>query len=69
MEKILKDLTGKKLDISCSSSIAIRGENIGVSDGILQIRDEEDKTYFIAISLIVAVSQVSDSATRPGFIV
>lgn len=68
MEKILKSLVGKKVDINSSGAITLRGENTGVDGEVLTIRDEEGKIYFIAVAMIVAVSEVVDSTSRPGFI-
>ncbi|HLA94940.1 MAG TPA: MM0924 family protein [Pyrinomonadaceae bacterium] len=68
MEELLRQMAGKKLDVTCMGAIAVRGENLGVSDGILRIKDDEGKTYFISVTSIVAVSEVLDSQSRPGFI-
>lgn len=67
MEKVLTELVGKKIDINCGTT-AFRGESVGYSDGVLRIRDDYDKVIFIESSKIVAVSEVSDASSRPGFI-
>lgn len=61
-------LIGKKLDVVCMGAVAQRGENNGVSGGVLKLSDDEGKVVYIAIPTIVAVNEVSDAGSRPGFI-
>ena len=68
MENVLQGLAGKKLDVVCMGAVTQRGENRSVSDGVLALVDDEGKVVYISVSTIVAVSEVSDAATRPGFI-
>jgi hypothetical protein len=68
MEEIIRNLTGKKIDVNCGHSALFRGENLGYSNGVLTVRDEYGKTIYIDGARIVAVTEVSDAATRPGFI-
>ena len=68
MEEIIKKLTGKKIDVSCGSAAVIRGEVVEVKDGVLFMRDEDEKSAYVAIDKISTVYEVSDAATRPGFI-
>jgi len=68
MEEIIRGLSGKKIDVNCGNAAIFRGENLGYSNGILTIRDDWGKTVFIDGARIVAVSEVSDAASRPGFI-
>ncbi len=69
MERIIGDLKGKRIDVNCGSGSAFRGENVEVSDGVLTLRDEHDKVFYIDLTKIVAVSEVADSVSKPGFIV
>ena len=68
MEEIIRNLTGKKIDVNCGHLALFRGENLGYSNGVLTVRDEYGKTIYIDGARIVAVTEVSDAATRPGFI-
>lgn len=68
MENVLLALIGKKLDVVCMGAVAQRGENNGVSGGVLKLTDDEGKVVYIAIGAIVAVNEVSDATSRPGFI-
>ena len=68
MEELLRQFAGKKIDVTCGSGVALRGEVRDVSGGVLHIRDEDGKAAYIAIEKIAAVYECSDSASRPGFI-
>lgn len=68
MEELIRKLTGKKVDISCGSGAILRGEVIEVTNGVLYLRDEDDKSAYVAIDKIATVYECSDAATRPGFI-
>ena len=68
MEDKLKVFKGKKLDVNCGSGAVFRGTVQDVDDGVLKIKDEMDVISHIAISKILAVTECSENATRPGFI-
>ena len=68
MEELLKNLTGKKIDVSCGTGPILRGEVKQVIGGVLYLRDEEDKPAYVSVDKIASIYECSDSATRPGFI-
>lgn len=68
MEELIRQLSGKKVDISFGSGGALRGEVTDVRSGVLYLRDEDGKTAYIAIEKIASVYECSDSSSRPGFI-
>ncbi|HEX6127223.1 MAG TPA: MM0924 family protein [Pyrinomonadaceae bacterium] len=68
MEELIKGLTGKKIDVSCGAGTALRGEVIAVMDGVVHLRDEDEKAAYVAIDKIATVYECSDSVSRPGFI-
>jgi hypothetical protein len=68
MEELIRQLQGKKIDVSCGSGAMLRGEVTGVRDGVLFLRDEDGKSAYVAISKIATVYECSDSTSRPGFI-
>ena len=68
MEEIIGNLTGKKIDVNCGNAAMFRGENLGYSNGVLTLKDDTGKTVYIDGARILAVSEVSDAASRPGFI-
>lgn len=69
MEEFLKQLMGKKIDISCGASSTVRGDVVDVKNGILYLRDEEERVAYVSIERIGIVWEVKDHQTRPGFVV
>lgn len=68
MEELLRNLTGKKIDVSCGSGPILRGEVKEVAGGILYLRDEDDKPAYVSVDKIASIYECADSASRPGFI-
>lgn len=69
MEEFLKRFADKKIDVTCSSNAIYRGMVISIENGILGIKDDDDKVIYIAADKITVVCECSDNSTRPGFIV
>jgi hypothetical protein len=68
MEELIRRLLGKKIDVSCGSGAILRGEVIDVRDGVLYLRDEDNKSAYVSIDKIATVYECNDSSSRPGFI-
>jgi len=68
MEQLLKQLIGKKIDVSTGITTAFLGEVKDVTDGVLYLTSDEDKIIYIAIEKIAAFYECSDVHSRPGFI-
>lgn len=68
MEELLNSLMGKKVDITCGASAAFRGDVVDVKDGVLYLRDEDEKVAYVAIDKIALISEVRENANRPGFL-
>ena len=69
MEEFLKQLMGKKIDISCGANTNVRGDVVDVKDGILYLRDEHERVAYVAVDKIAIVWECNDNVTRPGFVV
>ncbi len=69
MEELLKQLMGKKIDITCGTNATFRGDVIDVKSGVLYLRDEDDKVAYVAIDKVAVVYEVKELQSRPGFIV
>ncbi len=69
MEEFLKQLMGKKIDISCGETARFGGEVVIVNKGILYLRDEEDRAAYVAIDKIAIIWEEKESQHRPGFVV
>jgi Domain of unknown function (DUF6897) len=68
MEQLLSSLIGKEIDVVCSGASSLRGECIGVSGGVLQLKDDDSETCYIAVDKIVAVWEKKDRDRHPGFV-
>ena len=69
MEELLNKLRGKKIDVSVGTTAVYRGEVVDVQDGLLYLRDDDNKIAYISIDKIAVVYECSDSSSRPGFVV
>lgn len=69
MEEFLKQLMGKKIDISCGTSSTVRGDVVEVKNGLLHLRDEHERTAYVAIEKVAIVWEVKEHQTRPGFVI
>ena len=68
MEELIRGFTGKKIDVTCGSGAILRGEVVDVRNGVLYLRDEDEKSAYVAIDKIATIFECSDSVSRPGFI-
>ncbi|CAN5410377.1 hypothetical protein BH18ACI1_BH18ACI1_14420 [soil metagenome] len=69
MEEFLKQLMGKKLDISCGTNATFSGEVVDVKSGILYLRDEEERVAYVVIDKIAIVWEEKENQHRPGFVI
>ena len=68
MQDFLSKMIGKKIDLYCGGSASIRGEVIKVEGGVLQLKDADDKTCYVAIEKITIVWDAPDEEHRAGFV-
>lgn len=68
MEEFLKQLMGKKIDVSCGTSAVVRGDVVDIKDGILYLRDDEDRIGYVVIDKIAFVWELNDSKHKAGFV-
>ena len=68
MQELLVKLIGKKIDLVCSGSSSLRGEVLKVESGVLHLKDNDDKTCFVAIDKITVVWEARDDEHRAGFV-
>jgi hypothetical protein len=68
MEQLLSRLIGKEIDVVCSGASSLRGECISVQGGVLQLKDSEGETCYVAVDKIVAVWEKKDRDRHPGFV-
>lgn len=69
MEEFLTQMMGKKIDISCGMSAVVRGDVVAVKDGVLYLRDEDERVAYVAIEKVAVVWEVKEHQIRTGFVV
>jgi hypothetical protein len=68
MQEFLSRMIGRKIDVYCGGASSLRGEVVQVDSGILHLRDEEQKTCYVAIEKIIVVWEARDDEHRAGFV-
>ena len=68
MQELLSKMIGKKVDVYCGGASSLRGEVLKVADGVLHLKDTDDKTCFVAVEKIVVVWEAKDEEHRAGFV-
>ena len=68
MQDFLSTMIGHKLDVYCVGPSNLRGEAVKVEDGVLHLKDSENKLCFVAIDKIVVVWEAQDDDHRAGFV-
>lgn len=68
MQEFLSKMVGKRLDLFCGGSSSLRGEVVKVEGGVLHLKDDDQKLFFVAIDKIVVVWQARDEEHRAGFV-
>ena len=69
MEDLLNQLLGKKIDVTCGTNAAFRGDVVDVKRGVLYLRDEEERVAYVSIDKIAVIYECKDNQSRPGFVV
>ena len=67
MEEFLKQLMGKEIDVSCGTSAVVRGSVVDVKDGMLYMRDDEDRVAYVVIEKIAFIWEVENKEPKAGF--
>lgn len=68
MEDFLTQMMGKRIDISCGTTAVVRGDVVAVKDGVLYLRDEDERAAYVAIEKVAVVWEVKEHGSRPGFV-
>jgi hypothetical protein len=68
MEQLLSQMIGKKLDVYCSGASSLRGEVVKVEDGVLYLKDSDEKTCYVAVDKIIVVWEAREEDHRAGFL-
>ena len=68
MHQFLSKMIGKKIDIYCGGASSLRGEVIKVEEGVLHLKDTEQRMCFVNIDKINVVWEARDEDHRAGFV-
>lgn len=68
MQKLLTKMIGKKVDVYCGGASSLRGEVLKVEEGVLHLKDSDDKTCFVNVDRIIVVWEAKDEEHRAGFV-
>jgi hypothetical protein len=68
MEEFLRQLMGKQIDVSCGTSAVVRGDLVDIKDGMLFLRDENERVAYVVIDKIAYVWEVKNDEPRAGFV-
>ncbi|NNE97398.1 MAG: hypothetical protein HKN25_00110 [Pyrinomonadaceae bacterium] len=68
MEEFLTQLMGKEIDVSCGTSATVRGDVVDVKEGILYVRDEDDRVAYVVIDKIAFIWEVESNEPKAGFV-
>ena len=68
MQEFLSKMIGRKVDIFCGGSSSLRGEIVKVDNGVLHVKDSDQKLCYVAIDKIVVIWEARDDEHRAGFV-
>jgi hypothetical protein len=68
MEELLKEMDGKSVEVSYGTTAIVRGRVANVKDGVVQLRDDDDRITYVAIKTIAVLWEVREQQSRPGFV-
>lgn len=68
MQHLLSKMIGKKVDVYCGGASSLRGEVVKLEEGVLQLKDSDGKTCYVAVDKIMVVWEARDEEHRAGFV-
>ena len=68
MQEFLAKMIGRKIDVFCGGDSSLRGEVVKIEDGVLHLKDSDNKLCYVAIDKIVVVWDARDLEHRAGFV-
>ncbi len=68
MEAFLTKMVGRKIDIFCGNASSLRGKVVNVEEGVLHLKDSDDRLCYVAIDKIVVVWEAREDEHRAGFV-
>jgi hypothetical protein len=68
MQTLLAKMIGKKIDVYGGGASSLRGEVMKVEEGVLQLKDSDGKTCYVAVDKIMVVWEAKDDDHKAGFV-
>jgi hypothetical protein len=68
VHQLLSTMIGKKIDIFCGGASSLRGQVVKVEEGVLHLKDSDEKMCFVNIEKIHVVWEARDEEHRAGFV-
>jgi len=68
MQEFLSKMIGRRIDIFCGGGASLRGDVIKVEGGVLHLKDDDQKTCYVAIDKIAVVWEAREEEHRAGFV-
>jgi len=68
VNQFLSNFIGKKIDVYCGGGSSLRGEVIKVEEGVLHLKDNDQRMCFVNIEKIHVVWEARDDEHRAGFV-
>jgi uncharacterized protein DUF6897 len=68
MQQFLSTMIGKKIDVHCDGASSLRGEVVKVEEGVLHLKDTDQRMCFVNIDKINVVWAARDDEHRAGFV-
>lgn len=68
MKEFLAKMIGRKVDVFCGGASSLRGEILKVEDSVLHLKDQDQRTCYVAIEKIVVIWEARDDDHRAGFV-
>ncbi len=68
MQEFLSKMIGRKVDVFCGGASSLRGEIVKVDNGVLHLKDSDQKLCYVAVDKIVVVWEARDDEHRAGFV-
>ena len=68
MQELLSKMIGHEIDVVCAGASSLRGKVVRVTEGVLELKDDDGDACYVAIEKIVAVWEKRDKDRHPGFV-
>jgi hypothetical protein len=68
MKELLTKMIGKKIDVYCGGASSLRGQVMKVEDGVLHLKNSDEKTCYVAVDKIMVVWEARDEDHKAGFV-